>query len=257
MQHVNSATGITYCNSHTGFGAKFYGSDSWDHAVSLVRDGWDAGTAAITKKISDVKGQEVYEAISYKWDVVGELFDIGAVLSGEPECWLQPEQNQVKRLIKIAVSTDYSGSITEQQIINRGAAIVALVDALQGDPANIVELTCGAWSKNVPPLGTVESMIHFGMSPLPMNDITFAMAHPSMLRRFYFACWEIENKNNDASGSPGNMDPAEQAEYSLYMPCLRSWNGLEELDTPEGSARWVERQVARLTAAPTYEDDTA
>jgi hypothetical protein len=128
-----------------------------------------------------------------------------------------------------------------------GAAVIALIDKLQEDPQNIVELTLAEGADNAE--GDFKNVIHYikiGMSPIPLNDVAFMLAHPSMLRRFMFAVMEKEN-NYGYMGNYGRPDEApDMMDYEVYLGRSYSSDGMPVFDTVEGAAKWVDSVLTRL-----------
>jgi len=247
MEWIGDTADLRYCNSQHET-ENDTGCKSWGEMVRLITHGWTAAASSVSDRLREIEKAQTEKHLEYQWDVEGDFFDVGSVVEGLPECWMRPTEVTAKRVVRIAVAADYSGSIPVQQIYNRGAAIVALIDTLQRDPTNIVELTVGVWSADAGEYKRQEMLVSFGMSPLSIDSISFALAHPAWLRRLTFAVLE-RNYNNRGGryGAPDNMSQEEQKEYGLYIPAAYAASGLAVFSTPEGSARWVEEQAARLT----------
>jgi hypothetical protein len=198
-------------------------------------------------KVSQVSSRVADYATTYRFDVTGDMFDVGLVVTGEPECWLHPEPEPSKRIISICVNISASCTISTKQIENMGAAVIALIDKLQEDPQNIVELTLAEGADNAE--GDFKNVIHYikiGMSPIPLNDVAFMLAHPSMLRRFMFAVMEKEN-NYGYMGNYGRPDEApDMMDYEVYLGRSYSSDGMPVFDTVEGAAKWVDSVLTRL-----------
>jgi hypothetical protein len=249
LDHIGNPDELKRGHSQGTGQGDWYGTPTFGGAIDLAREGWEAGTAQITARMREIERAEVEMGIKYDWDVVGESFDVGKMLSGEPECWLQPEPDVARKLIRIYVNVCCSAGISPAEINNRGAAVVALVDVLQKDPSNIVELHVGSVSSDFRPYNRQEQVVMFGASPLPLNAISIALAHTAFFRRLIFA---VIDRNNGGDYSGGGrveeLSAKEQEEYSLYLPGS-FYDQKRKFDTPESSARWVEEQVARLTAS--------
>lgn len=218
---------------------------SWGGALDLVRNGWHAGTADISAKLDEIKHRSEMMQVGYQWDVTGDTFDVGTMLAGEPEHWLSPDVEPVKRIYRIGVNVGVSVSVSPKQIMNKGAAVVALIDKLQEDPSAIVELDIVCMLRYGKGR---EFCLHMGASPLDMDGIAFAVAHPAFLRRLLFAYIEIEN-NRKYCGSYGMPSDIKKPDaYDLYIPCNYTGDGMSEFDTTAGAAAWVKRKVEALTA---------
>jgi hypothetical protein len=112
------------------------GTNTWDDYLDLL----DNGDEDIMRKIkiaTDLKVAELSkkykeELIRYRFDVTGEFFDVGLVLSGVPEVWLQPEvivEESVK--VDILINGAFPSSVDTKTIVNNSSEILAMVKILE------------------------------------------------------------------------------------------------------------------------------
>ena len=89
--------------------------------VKVMYDGVEVLNAMIEK-----------DGVAFSRDVTGEFFDVGDFLTGEPECWWRDDELAGRRqVIPVYASISMDCNVTQEQIRNRGCAIVALCDMLQ------------------------------------------------------------------------------------------------------------------------------
>lgn len=199
---------------------KWSGGLTWDQAKQLAINGWQDGMKEIEKyraKITPIITDKVLRPIQV-YSIVGNFVDVGSFLANEPECFIAreyEERNYPGKIYKIVVSISFSAAITPETIIQRGAIICALIDAIEF-AGHRAEVVCN-WSVSV---GSNESdrqgknkergwfevsaNIKKSSLPLDMSDLAFCLAHPSMLRRIMFSVAEIEgwSDNVDRYGYP-------------------------------------------------------
>lgn len=241
--------------SHNMYARKtaWCGNSTLSDAMKLAATGWHVGTDDILNKLDAIKHDETMEQRGYQWDVVGQQFDIGAVLSGEPECWLKEDYQPTRKFVSICINLSLSGGISENALTRRGAAVIALVDKLQ-DEGYIVELKAvqGIDCLFTPPNGTGKHHYHwlnFGMSPLDLDEASFVLAHPAFFRQMGFALMDITTQHSECASNCYCKDiPAEmQKQFNVYIPTgdLRNKNG-NDINNEADCAKWVQEVIDGL-----------
>jgi len=181
--------------------SKWAGCD-FPTAISKAQTGDPLLAEKLAHKVDAVESLLDSEGVEIIRDVIGDFFDIGTVLSGEPECWWREELSPQKDTIRIECAFSLSASISEDMLMNRGGAVVALCDSL-ADAGYGVDLRMVAgieYSGNY-------FMVDVGVSckPLDIDSVAFCLAHPATLRRLVFGLMETHyNKINcgDGYGKP-------------------------------------------------------
>lgn len=112
------------------------GTYTWDDYLQLldngdqdVMDDVKNHTARQVKELSK-KYKEVLR--TYKFDVEGEFFDVGLVLTGVPETWLQPEPTDEEVLqVDILLDGAFDSGVDTQQIVKSASRILGMVKILE------------------------------------------------------------------------------------------------------------------------------
>lgn len=172
---------------------------SFDKAVSFARHGWPEG-AAKAKRLLDRLQLPVPHAVHSETyhDVTGSYVDVGEYVQGVPECMVDfRADRRPVRFAHLIVSATFSAAIETQAVIQRGATIAAVVDALETQgirctvdllfqstdyTARIIGATPSTFEVRVP--------IKEAHAPLNLDTLTFGVAHPAYLRRLMFAVME-------------------------------------------------------------------
>lgn len=166
---------------------------SFDEAVSFARHGWPEG-AAKAKRLLDRLQLHVPQAVHSvtHHDVTGSYVDVGEYLQGVPECMVDfREDRRPARFAHIVVSATFSANITTQAVIQRGATIAAVVDALETQGIRCtVDLLFQSTDYNKADTFEVRVPIKEAHAPLNLDTLTFGVAHPAYLRRLMFAVME-------------------------------------------------------------------
>jgi hypothetical protein len=182
--------------SSRGVGRRdFYGTETFEDALEVAKRGWPEGAA----KAQEILGElgDVIESIvgnraaGYGYDVSGEYCDVGLFLSGEPECFgVEIEQGPIERpFVKIVANLGASGSVSGTSLIARGVAIVAAVDILESLGRRVELWAAKATEPHSGRLSEYELYVPLKSAdqPLDIDRVSFAIAHPSFLRRLVFS----------------------------------------------------------------------
>jgi len=172
---------------------------SWEETIEALVHGWRGPEVEIGREIADkiyenlVKTQSLYQV---QYDVTGDCIDIGAFLSGQPECWQYVETKSITaRELRIGVSITYPYFAKSHAIINRGAAIAAFIDIAR--KIYDVKVIFNVSLKRSTGVDN-DYDISFEMETKNLYSIDmlfFMCAHPGVLRKIVFAMIEkIENK---------------------------------------------------------------
>jgi len=196
------------------------GNLSWDEVKSLALKGWKDGLTEVEKyqaKISPFIAEKVLRH-QQVFGVSGYNVDVGCFLANDPECFISrvyEEQNYPGKIFTIVCSISFSSKITPETIIQRGAMICALIDAIEyaGHRAEVIcnDASCirdesdyrkgkykeYGWFE-------VDVTIKKADQPLEMIELAFCLAHPSMPRKIMFSVAEIEGWSDyaDVYGYP-------------------------------------------------------
>ena len=195
-------------SSRNNSNLQWSGGLTWEQAKQMAINGWQGGMKEIEKyraKIVPIVTEKVLRPRQI-YSVAGYAVDVGSLMANEPECFLAreyEERNYPGKIYKIVVSISFSAAISTETIIQRGAMICALIDAIEfaGHRAEVIcnwAVSAGSYDnhrqgKNKE-RGWLEVSVNIKKTsqPLDMSDLAFCLAHPSMLRKIMFSVAEIE-----------------------------------------------------------------
>lgn len=201
----------------------FFGTHSWDDALALARAGWPEGTNKV-RGIVGTLTQDLFTEVmrpTPRQDVTGQWFDPGLVAEGIPECCYEwTEVRESGPAIKIVVNGCVSAGVSTDTIMNRGAAVCAFVQALEL-AGRQSEVWLGINSDNY----DIHICIKRADSPLQLDQLTFALAHPAVLRRLAFSHWECDGMPAAHAGSGYGrvMDSSLKGDVVLPSAHLSKW----------------------------------
>lgn len=178
------------------------GTKSFAAAVALQREGWhqsrpkvDALLEPLREKLADRLG--IVSERSH--DIIGYEPDIDRFLAGELECMFEdvfveaPKMGKVHTLLISGVVNAY---VTADELMKRGVAIVALVEAFQMVGTDLeIWLEDSYGSPDGKRTFTTLVRLHQAGQNLDIDQIMFPLAHPSWLRRFSFAACEANEQS--------------------------------------------------------------
>jgi hypothetical protein len=169
---------------------KFTQTDSFNQSMRLAEQGCPTTREAIHQASFKVMSEALPE-----WDTapVGVFPCIPAFAAGVPTDMFTPSEfgNPVpKPIVRIVVNVTATCNVPTAQIVNRGAAILSLIDRVQatGQRVELVaEFHCTSGSDTFAFSVTVKRP----EEPVDLDRIAYAIAHPSMLRRSLFRVMEF------------------------------------------------------------------
>lgn len=172
----------------------FNETNSLKEAITLAEQGWPEGMEKVHKlsvRISEelVKILHVPEVI---YDVTGDQLDIGRHIAGEPDefmSFVPAEIEQHPKVLHVVASIGAISGVSASSMIERGAAVVAMIDALESHGKRVI-LDCVSPITRLSGLDLTRIRVKEADAPLQLANLVFLLAHPDSLRRLVFACRE-------------------------------------------------------------------
>ena len=204
-------------------GADWYGTASFDEAVSLA----EQGVPALREQLFAAVIRQKMEAAPV-WDTapVGVFPCIPAHAAGIAEDMFMPNDDgmtSAKPIVRLYMNVSAGAHTSVEQIMNRGAAIVNLIDTIEGDGLRRVELVAVCNSRNGESSGRnlFSIVVKRSDEHLDWGRVSFALAHPSFLRRLMFRVQEITSTAYDESyGMPTDYKDA-YPDADVFIPSIK------------------------------------
>ena len=240
---------------------KFQGGTVAD-GLRFAREGWPEGTRQAMEMVEKIANRAVCSRSSSSvepvigYDVTGAAYDAAAYISGVPECWSTLQPSESKKAIRVLASISASGAVKVSTLRTRGIAIAALVLSLQSrgyvvtlDVADVAKAQEGETGKAY---GTFVRVIDGSVgSPLDIDRIVFALAHPTMFRGLMSAMMDgfigCHSGTTWGSSQPYQGDPDADdvfGKYDLYIGGAHLDDAAGWTDGGEG---WVLSEFHRQT----------
>lgn len=178
------------------------GTPDMDAAVKMARDGWPKGVDMAQEIVEHLTGDNAMQN-RRKHGVAGGSVNVGRMLSGNPMHMRSRPKQPGKKIITFFVEGIMSAAIRADDAIIRAAVVAAMVDVLEmnGFSCEIVSI-CNARHGNRSAY-QVATAVKAAGEPLNINDVIFALGHPSYLRRLVFATAAADEDLRDVWSSMG------------------------------------------------------
>jgi len=182
---------------------------SWDNAVRMASEGWSDARPQVDAVLEPVRHQ-LAELLSYQLQPVFDLvggggIDMDRYLLGEIECMYEDMPQEIMKegkVFTLLINGVYDSGVRPETILARGAAIAALVEAMSMMgcelsiyvECSVSPLSYGRRGKlpEGPNTWSLLTKVHAAGDLLDINNVMFAMGHPSWLRRICFGIMEGE-----------------------------------------------------------------
>jgi hypothetical protein len=175
-----------------------YGADNVAQALRIATEGWREQRPTADRVMGEVMGS-VSERVDMMpqmvMDVCGSAIDMGAYMSGEPECMMSfpivPEERQDK-VLKVLLDPGASAGYSAEYLASRAAAVAALLDVLQVLGHSLeIWLASPVKDGRISVHATVVKVNTAGRH-VSLDDIMFWCGHPALLRRLVFTHRSID-----------------------------------------------------------------
>jgi len=248
-KHVNETPRAEGCEG-TSSDEGHSPSKKWDFNLGyrgalkfgLGEEHWEEGANKIADTI--VNASEFRGAVSAQTmesSVVGFAPNVPAYINGEPECMFTMEEQEVERPHVRIAYTGFSCGCSADAIMNRGVALLSLVDALESQGTR-----CEVWfDDNIPerimdcddPYEKTDTCIRTRVCVKAADQhwdaatFAFAFAHPAFFRRLLFKRLEtVADANHHTRGGYGR--PCKIArDYDIHFDYMENDSGYYSLES--------------------------
>jgi len=177
------------------------------------------------------------------FDVTGHSLDVGEYLAGNPCCWeaAGDEEAETKPVVSIGVNCCTSANVPASTIMNRGAAVLSYVDALEAAGFRVELWSCFAATG-----GGVEAdirtLVKAAGETWSPAAVAFSICHPAWLRRVMFRHYETDPEHMPMinGGSYGRVTESHLYDsdgkvdgIDVYLPGMMGGGDASRYSTPE------------------------
>lgn len=232
----------------------WHGTASFDEAKAIAFN-WAEGVERIerVKARLSVKSQRTRKKIVAREAGPGVL-SMGKFVAGHPQPYMNLEDDTRVakgrgKVVKVVVNITASAVVDTEVIERRGAAMLAMLAAME-QAGKRVELTIvsavtgtGRSSRS---RSEMVVKVKSAQQKLNLNSVAFAVAHPSMLRRFMFAAQERQDEayrnRFKVGGGYGRPTEYEVSDGTIYLGMMMGFE--PQWDSEESASAWVRDTLA-------------
>lgn len=240
-----SKTEINYAFAHRSLSSKtgsynFTGTNSYEEAVNLFRNGWKEMAAKLNKKLNQKINSTVYGTQRKQvYSQAGYQVSVGRYLQGNPCNMINIVNKPIKqKVIEINKSIDYNASTSKEKILDESVKALQIVSKLESQGMRVkLNIVLGSMTKS---FGfVIKVCIKNSNERFNVSKMAFPLVNPSMLRRLMFKFIEVYPKiTNDFAigyGSPAKTELLKEVFEKEYLipnfvsVNVNDINGLEDL----------------------------
>ena len=185
----------------------FYGTESYEEAVGLAKNGDDELFDMVMSEIKNIKINKslgnVRNRLRYKNDVYGFIPNVPNMMVGSPLTMINAKRNGLSnKIVNIFLNIRVASEVEIEDIIRIGTKYLNIIDLLEknGYRCNLYS-GCANCSNGKHSLLMVR--IKTDREPLNIKKICFTIANPSMQRRLKFKWMEVNDGPDFTSGYGG------------------------------------------------------
>jgi hypothetical protein len=249
LHFVDNATKLGHPDASRSASNSFAGT-SYDKARELAEFGWPEGRDKVDmirgRIAGEVRPVERPKFKAYR-DFSGSEVEVGRYLSGVPECMMEHRREMAiapRRSCRIVFGMSASAGISAEIMQIKGAATVALIDALE-----LSGVSCEVWLDSTQDhdySGQNNYSTHIKIKRsgehVDIDGLAFQISHPSTFRRLDFAHMERTVRTLD-NGYGMPCYPTLKGDIVISHMRL----GDASFNTVEGAITWVAKQIENQT----------
>jgi len=229
------------------------GTATYEDAVRLAVNGWEAGTEKVADLVSEITAKvlgKIVEQTMYLDTTTQYCWDMASAVAGVPQCGVNFAPDQEKKLVRIVVDFGASSFIGGNVLLVKAATIASLVASLEyaqfdtevivatnsGDKYSTRTIQCGMLLKSP------------GMA-MDLSVMAYALGHPAFRRRIHFHWMEqfyslraydewLSSKGKENYGV-GNWLVGLTGDINI----ARDYEGLDGWTKPEVAVAWIMEQL--------------
>jgi len=197
---------------------KFTGTDSFEQAVELLKNGWNKGSQTIEGKLqARIKCLDSKKSQRPSYDVVGGNCSVPRYLQGVPTSMINRKPVVKKqKVITINKYITYSAYTTAEEIIDESVKAFLIIREIEaaGTRVNLNIIDSHEEGRE---RAILTVRIKNAGERLNISKMAFPLAHPSMLRRLAFKWLEVTSIITNPSFTMGYGSPMEVKALKKYM----------------------------------------
>lgn len=178
------------CASSERVGSGWNGTKSLDEALNLFQYGWDEKTKELKEVLGKPNLKQKTYVKSFFNDVLGFQAIVPNYLMGLPKTMVNSYMKPIKsKIINICVTCNYLCDVSANEIFENAINQTLVVNTLEsiGYRVNLSVLNISRAGDRI---NALKIKVKSSTEKLNLSKLSFALIHPSMLRRIDFALFE-------------------------------------------------------------------
>ena len=182
------------------------GSNTYDKFLDILEHGdknvMDKIRVETKAKVAELSKKYDEVIHNYKFDVSGQFFDVGLVLTGVPETWLEPEiEEQEKTQVEIIIQGSFNAGTDEKAIVSGASRILAMTKILEDNDVQVklkIVSCIKNWANDEGDIIVATDVKDYD-EPINYRKVS-ALLSPTYLRRGMFKAMEYIGQQKLSSG---------------------------------------------------------
>lgn len=201
----------------------WYKTTSYNQATILMKEGWDSEAKKMAAKVKMTNTlSTVSRSSKPAYGVVGSQASVPRYLQGIPTNMVSRQTTYSKqRVVTITKGISYRGSFTAEQILEECIKALQIIQSMENGGQR-VRLNVMVATQQNRSHSICKVCIKQPDERLNLSKMAFSLAHPSMLRRFFFRWIEvdpfIEFDLGRSYGFPSSLIKEAMEENEYYIP---------------------------------------
>lgn len=175
------------------------GNVTFNESVDLALKGWHEVRPQVDRMFNELESSisdSIDQSYTMVYDYSGDMVDMGRYMAGDPECmidYVAVPQERMGRVINVLVNMSASAMVDPDTMLKRGVAVTALLDAMHKLGVGLSVWCEMPTARMGVDKGDVYSQLvklHDSSDNLDIDNLMYAICHPSMLRRLGFGLHE-------------------------------------------------------------------
>lgn len=211
----------TFCWKEGGLSStigskKFTGTESFEEAVNLFKNGWDDMAQKLTKKLKVTQNQTMCSEVQKTvYDIVGFQCSVPRYLQGIPTNMVNKRLTPIKqKVVTLNKDFSYNCSISTEDIIEASIQTMQVVKKIEAQGIRVnLNIIFGVAAGNTREVAKIR--IKSANERANISKLAFPLVHPSMFRRLCFRYIEVAPTITD-SYSFGYGQPLNGSQLKQY-----------------------------------------
>lgn len=216
--------------SSTAGSKKFTGTENFEEAVNLFKNGWDDMAKKLTKKLKVTQNQTMCSEVQKTvYDIVGFQCSVPRYLQGIPTSMVNKRLVPIKqKVVTLNKDFTYNAMTSTEDIIEASIQTMQVVKRIEAQGVRVnLNIIFGITAGNTREI--VKIRIKSANERVNISKLAFPLVHPSMFRRLCFRYIEvaptITNSYKYGYGMPLNGSQLKQyCEGEYVLPRLFDGN---------------------------------